>query len=74
MRKDDAGEIIAANYISEVAVLHGEQPIMQAHWGPAVSANPFLEVRFQGGEVGDKVRITWIDNRGSAGEGETNIR
>ena len=74
LRKDEAGEMIAADYITEVTMLHENQPVMQAHWGPAVSANPFLGVRFKGGKVGDKVRVIWVDNSGSTGEGETNIR
>ena len=50
MRKDQAGAAIPAHFITEVSVLHGEQPVMQGHWGAAVSANPFLGVRFAGGE------------------------
>ena len=47
---------------------------MQGHWGAAVSANPFLGVRFAGGESGDTVRVVWTDNQGGTGEGETTIR
>jgi sulfur-oxidizing protein SoxZ len=74
MRKDQAGESIPAHFIIEVAVLHGDQTVMQAHWGAAVSANPFLGVRFQGGQAGDAVRVVWADNQGGTGEGETTIR
>ena len=44
------------------------------HWGAAVSANPFLGVRFAGGKSGDTVRVVWTDNQGGSGEGETTIR
>ena len=74
MRKDQAGGSIPAHFITEVAVLHGDQTVMQAHWGAAVSANPFLGVRFQGGQSGDAVRVVWTDNQGGTGEGETTIR
>jgi sulfur-oxidizing protein SoxZ len=74
MRKDQAGESIPAHFITEVSVLHGDQAVMQAHWGAAVSANPFLGVRFQGGQAGDAVRVVWTDNQGGTGEGETTIR
>ena len=74
MRKDQAGEYIPAHFITEVAVLHGDHTVMQAHWGAAVSANPFLGVRFQGGQAGDAVRVVWTDNQGGTGEGETTIR
>lgn len=74
MRKDQAGEAIPAHFITEVSVFHGDQAVMQGHWGAAVSANPFLGVRFEGGEPGDTVRVTWQDNQGGTGEGKTTIR
>ena len=74
MRKDQAGDPIPAHFITEVLVFHGDQPVMQGHWGAAVSANPFLGVRFAGGESGDTVRVVWNDNQGGSGEGETTIR
>ena len=54
--------------------IHGDQAVMQGHWGAAVSANPFLGVRFAGGEPGDTVRVIWQDNQGGTGEGQTTIR
>jgi sulfur-oxidizing protein SoxZ len=74
LRKDQAGAAIPAHFIKEVAVTHGDRVVMQAHWGAAVSANPFLGVRFKGGEPGDTVRVTWTDNLGETDEGETTIR
>jgi len=74
MRKDQSGEAIPAHFITEVAVFHGERAVMQGYWGAAVSANPFLGVRFKGGAAGDTVKVTWVDNQGGTGEGETTIR
>ncbi len=74
MRKDQAGEPIPAHFITEVSVLNGEQLVIHGHWGAAVSANPFLGLRFAGGELGDTVRVVWTDNQGGTGEGETTIR
>jgi sulfur-oxidizing protein SoxZ len=28
-----------------------------------VSANPFLSFKFKGGQKGDKVKVTWTDNK-----------
>ncbi|HYS58339.1 MAG TPA: thiosulfate oxidation carrier complex protein SoxZ, partial [Burkholderiales bacterium] len=33
-------------------------------WGTSVSRNPFLHFRFKGGKPGEKVTITWLDNKG----------
>ena len=53
---------------------HNGSTVLAAFWGAAVSANPFLGMRFQGGAVGDTVKVSWRDNLGETGEGETKIR
>ncbi|EED35264.1 phosphodiesterase I [Luminiphilus syltensis NOR5-1B] len=74
MRKDAAGEPIPAHFITEVAGKHGEKVVMSAQWGAAVSQNPFLGFRFKGGESGDEVSVSYIDNKGETGSGSTKIR
>jgi sulfur-oxidizing protein SoxZ len=54
-RKDSSGNLVPAWFISEV---------MTAEWGPAVSKNPFLQFTIKGAKAGDKVAITWKDNKG----------
>jgi sulfur-oxidizing protein SoxZ len=46
--------------------MHGERLVLGAQWGPAVSANPFLSFKFEGGRQGDTVKVTWRDNRGDS--------
>ena len=43
--------------------MHNDKVVLAAQWGPAVAKNPFLSFKFKGGAKGDKVKITWIDNR-----------
>ena len=74
MRKDQAGGPIRACCVTGVAVLRGDLRCLQGCWGAAVSAYPFLGVRFAGGEAGDTVRVVWTDNQGGTGEGETTSR
>jgi sulfur-oxidizing protein SoxZ len=63
-RKDSAGKIIPAWHIREVSATNNGKPVLSAHWGPAVSKNPFLSFKFKGGAKGDKVQITWVDTKG----------
>ena len=42
-------------------------------WGPAVAKNPFLQFKFKGGEKGDKVTVTWVDNKGDKRTDEATI-
>jgi sulfur-oxidizing protein SoxZ len=65
-RKDSAGNTIAAWYISEVAVQHNGKPVLSAHWGPAVSKNPFVQFTVKGAKAGDKIAVTWKDNKGDS--------
>ena len=63
-RKDSAGKAIPAWYIQTVSAKHNEKPVMSAQWGPAVAKNPFLQFNLKGAKAGDKVSITWVDNKG----------
>lgn len=63
-RKDSAGKVIPAWYISNVSAQLNGKEVMTAQWGPAVSKNPFLQFVVKGGKAGDKVTISWVDNKG----------
>jgi sulfur-oxidizing protein SoxZ len=38
--------------------------VLSADWGPAVSKNPYLQFKFNGGKKGDELVVTWVDNKG----------
>ena len=63
-RKDSAGKVVPAWFIQNVTATHNGKIVLSAQWGPAVSKNPFLEFRFSGGKTGEKVVVTWTDNKG----------
>ncbi len=63
-RKDAAGKIIPAWYIQEVMATHNGKTVLTAEWGPAISKNPFMQFSIKGAKLGDKVAISWRDNRG----------
>ena len=63
-RKDAKGATIPAWFIQNVTATHNGKTVLDAEWGPAVSKNPFLSFRFSGGKPGDKVSVTWTDNKG----------
>ena len=72
-RKDSAGKTIPAWFIQNVTATHNGKTVLSAQWGPAVSKNPFLEFRFSGGKPGEKVVITWTDNKGDKRSDEATI-
>jgi sulfur-oxidizing protein SoxZ len=63
-RKDASGNLVPAHFIQNVSVTHNGRTVLSAQWGPAVAKNPFLHFRFKGGKPGEKIAITWIDNKG----------
>jgi len=63
-RKDGAGKIIPAWFIQEVTVTHNGKTVLTAEWGPGVSKNPFLQLVVKGAKIGDKIGVTWKDNKG----------
>jgi sulfur-oxidizing protein SoxZ len=65
-RKDAAGKTIPAWHITEVTATHNGKTVMTAEWGPAVSKNPFLQFTVKGAKAGDKIAITWKDNKGDS--------
>ena len=72
-RKDAQGKVIPAWFIQEVTATHNGKTVLSAQWGPAVAKNPFLSFKFKGGAKGDKIVITWVDNRGEKRTDEATI-
>ena len=63
-RKDSAGNIVPAHHIQTVTATWNGKPVLSANFGPAVSQNPVMNFTFKGGAKGDKVIVSWTDNKG----------
>jgi sulfur-oxidizing protein SoxZ len=72
-RKDSAGKTIPAWFINEVSATHNGKTVMTAEWGAAVSKNPFMQFNIKGAKAGDKVAVTWIDNKGDKRTDEATV-
>ncbi len=72
-RRDAGGKVIPAWHITEVTATHNGKPVMSAEWGPAVSKNPFLQFTVKGAKAGDKIGVTWKDNRGDTRSDEATV-
>ena len=72
-RKDVKGNLVPAHYIQNVTATHNGKVVLTAEWGPAISKNPFLSFKFGGGKAGEKVVITWTDNKGEKRTDEATI-
>ena len=72
-RKDAAGKTIPAWFIKDVTAQHNGKTVMTAQWGPAVAKNPFLQFTVKGAKAGDKITITWKDNKGDTRTDEATV-
>ena len=72
-RKDAAGAIVPAWFITELVAKHGDKVVLTSDFGPSVSKNPYLAFKFKGGAKGDKIVVTWKDNKGDTRTDEAAI-
>ena len=73
LRKDPAGKTIPAWFIQEVTASLNGKSVFRAEWGPAVSKNPFLQFNLKGAKAGDKLSVTWKDNKGETHTDEATV-
>jgi len=74
LRKKKNGDKIPAHHITEVTASHNGNVVMLANWGGAISKNPYLSFKFKGGSSGDKIKISWVDNKGEGDSLEAAIK
>jgi sulfur-oxidizing protein SoxZ len=63
-RKNETGEFIPAHYITDVRIEVAGKLVLAATLSRAVSEDPLLYFRVQGGSPGDTISVSWIDTRG----------
>jgi sulfur-oxidizing protein SoxZ len=73
LRKDDAGTFVPAHYITHVQVTVAGRSVLEARMSIAMSRDPLLSFRFRGASEGERVTVTWTDNRGDRRSDETLI-
>jgi len=74
LRKDPiSGELVPLHFIRRLVVKHNGKVVMDAQWSQAISKNPFLNFRIRGARQGDKVAISWEDNKGETANMETTL-
>ena len=72
-RKDASGAVIPAWFITDLTAKHNDKLVLSAEFGPSVSTNPYLAFKFKGGAKGDKLVVTWVDNKGDTRSDEVQI-
>ncbi|NOY67294.1 MAG: thiosulfate oxidation carrier complex protein SoxZ [Gammaproteobacteria bacterium] len=68
------GKKVPAHFIQNLTVEHNGKNVLNADWGPAISANPYLSIKFKGAAKGDSIKISWSDNKGMSDSNTTKVR
>lgn len=73
-RKDaKTGELVPAHFIQSLTATVGGKTVVDGQIGGSVSRNPVFGFKVKGAKAGDKVTISWKDNKGDTRTDETTI-
>jgi sulfur-oxidizing protein SoxZ len=73
-RKDaKTGQVVPAHFIQSISASIGGKTVFAAQTSTSVSRNPVFGFKVKGAKSGDKVVVTWKDNRGETRTDEATI-
>jgi sulfur-oxidizing protein SoxZ len=72
-RKDSEGKIIPLHFIQNVTVKVNGKTVIEGQVSQAVSRNPVFSFRLKGGAKGDKIEVSWLDNKGDTNRTEAAV-
>ena len=74
LRKDaKTGQLVPAHYITDVTAKLNGATVLEAGMGGGVSRNPYLGFKVKGAKAGDKVAVSWNDNKGDKNSAEATV-
>ena len=72
--KDALDTIIPIEFIQDIRCWRNEVEVLSVKCGTGIARNPYFSFQLAGGEAGDIVRISWVDNKGAKGAAETVVK
>jgi sulfur-oxidizing protein SoxZ len=72
-RKGSDGKLIPLHFIQNLIVKVNGKVVIEGETSQAVSRNPVFSFRLKGGAKGDKVEVSWIDNKGETNSTEAAV-
>lgn len=61
------------HFIQQVTVKLNGRTVVEGQISQAVSRNPVFSFRLKGGAKGDKIEVSWLDNKGETNKTETAV-
>lgn len=72
-RKNNEGKTIPAHFIQIVSVAINGKTVVSGQTNTSISRNPVFGFKVKGVKSGDKVSISWKDNKGDSRTDETTV-
>ena len=72
-RKDSEGKLVPMHFIQNMTVKLNGKTVVDGQISQAVSRNPVFSFKVKGGAKGDKVEVSWVDNRGDTNQTEAAV-
>ena len=72
-RKDGEGRIVPLHFIQTITAQLNGRTVFSADISQAISRNPVFAFKVKGAKAGDKIVITWQDNKGEKRADETTV-
>lgn len=73
-RKDPrSGQAYPAHFIQHFTATINDKPVLSMQCGPAISKNPVFGFRVKEAKSGDKLAVSWEDNKGEKARAEATI-
>jgi len=66
-------EKIPAHFIQKLSFTLNGKEVAVVDLGVAVSKDPLVGVKLKGAKAGDKVKVTWSDNKGESNNAEATV-
>lgn len=75
LRKDKkTNKMIPAHFIQEVSCTRNGKQVLNANWGTAISKNPYMSFKLKDSNKGDKLTLSWKDNKGNSDSLTVNVK
>jgi len=72
-RKDNDGKTIPAHFIQSISVAVNGKTVVSGQTNTSISRNPVFGFKVKGPKTGDKVSVSWKDNKGETRTDETTV-
>ena len=74
-RKDSkTGELVPAHFIQKMEFKHNGTVVAEANMASGVSKNPLIGIELKDAKAGDKIEVSWSDNKGETGGADSAVK